>query len=126
MLISVAMLSGCSRNVDDVFSPDEVVTAYQDAQYEVFCDEIDSDYPLPYWCCVKVSQGDDYVLIYFFDNHEQAQTYSEENRYNILLYLFSVIYGDPSWWFVRCYGNTAVEYKNRNLMKPFFDLANNK
>ncbi len=103
---------------------EELVRAYEDAGFTFFHSE-DTDDVYDWDCYVKVWDGDenDYAFFYFFDSPEKAQARDKEREYNLLLYLFSVIYGDPSWLYTETLGSIEYEYSNSDLIKPFEELA---
>ena len=63
-----------------------------------------------------------YIFFYFFDTHEQANAYAKTREYNVLIWLFSAIYGDPSWLTTKVYNQIEIEYDQAYLYEPFEKL----
>ncbi|MBO5778559.1 MAG: hypothetical protein J6R82_03225 [Clostridia bacterium] len=106
-------------------SYDEIVAAYEAEGYEVWCKEItDGSYGIVYQIQASDSDGD-YINFYFFDTVEDAKEYEETVQFNGLVWIFTVIYGDPTWGTVQRYGTVVIEYEyqNRYLYKPFQELT---
>lgn len=116
---------GCNTTVktEKVVTCSNVIAAYKEAGYEVFHKESTTE-DWDWVCYVKATdlETDDYIFFYFFETHEEAVAYSEERQYNVLIWLFSVIYGDPSWLTTKVYNNIELEYDNGSLYEPFQDL----
>ncbi len=123
ILISVSSCSGKKVNAPTC---EELIAAYEDAGYNVFhSDNEYKDDGNDYNCYVKIWLEDeyDYVFYYFFDTSEAAEKMDSEREYNVLVYMFSVIYGDPSWLHTETYGSIEYEYENKDLLKPFNELV---
>ncbi len=98
-----------------------LIAAYEEAGYHVFhCETGDYDWD----CYVQIWKDDEYDAVYFhfFSTEEEAKAYDDEREYNILIYLFSVIYGDPQWLYTETCGNIEYEYTNEDLLEPFEKL----
>lgn len=124
MILCTALLlccMGCNAQVKDI-TCDDVIAAYEKAGYEVF--HKDSSYHENGVCYVRIDdpKSDDYIYFEFFKDAESAQSYAETRQWNVLLWLFSVIYSDPSWLTTKTYGNIEYEYDNSDLIKPFNEL----
>lgn len=104
---------------------DDIIEVYKEAGYEIFHKETtDQDYD---WnCYVKCTapDSDDYIFFYIFDTNEEAVNYADGRDWNILLYFFSELFGDPSWLKTKSYNNIAIEYDQKELYKPFESLLN--
>ncbi len=100
---------------------EQLIAAYKEAGYHVFHHE---DCEAPQVCYVKIWLEDEYDYIYFefFETAKDAEDYAATRQYNAVLYLFSVIYGDPSWLYTETCGNIEYEYCNKDLLKPFEEL----
>ncbi len=117
----LASFASCAPKNEVAPTCKELIDAYEDAGFHVFhCEEVNA----PKTCYVKVWADDeyDYAFFYFFDSAEDAEAWDDEREYNVLIYLFSVIYGDPHWLFTETYGNIEYEYCNDDLMQPFYRL----
>ena len=56
---------------------------------------------------------------------EIIAAYEDANHPGIL-WVFSVIFGDPSWRYCEAYGKIAVEYTEPKLFETFKDLMEGK
>ena len=120
--------SGCNtvRTVRKEITCEDVITVYQEAGYSVFHVETAgsvADYP---WVCyVRVDnvENDDYMYFHFFETHEEALAYHNETRYaSVGIFLFSIIYGKPTWATFKVYNNIEIEYDHSYMYKPFRKL----
>lgn len=116
-------LASCKSGETKDITPEEVISAYEEAGYEVWSQEED-DYPIEgeRYTVKATHENGDYIFFHFFDSVENAEAYAEEREYNILLWLFSAIYGDPSWLSTETHGNIEIEYDNKDLYEPFGEL----
>ncbi len=117
--------AGCNttRKTDKTITCEDVIAVYKQAGYEVFHKDTATQDGEEV-CYVKASDTatQDYIFFYFFETHEEAVAYSKDRQYNVLIWLFSVIYGDPSWLTTKVYNNIEIEYDNAALYKPFKEL----
>ncbi len=121
LLAVLLLLSGCGAVVRDV-TCGEIVAAYEEAGYEVFHQDpsgIDE-----YDCYIKVEDKEAGRSIYFhrFPTAIEAQSRADARQYNVLIWLFSVIYGDPLWVHTTTYGCYEIEYDSEELYEPFEKL----
>lgn len=125
MLCIISMLFvGCADQNKPIkkISCDEIADAYEAAGYEVFHNHqagFES-----YDCYVRATdtQSGDYIYILNFDSAQAAKEYAESRKFNVLLWLFTVIYGDPSWLHTTTYDHYEIEYDNASLYDPFAKL----
>ncbi len=123
LLLFCGTFAGCSQKSGRAVSCDEVIKAYEDAGYEVLHNSAeDGDYD--WQCYVRATDAEtgDYIFLYFFETPEQAESYGDTRQYHVLLWVFSVIYGDPSWLTTKVYQNIEIEYDRAELYKPFQKL----
>ncbi len=118
-------LSSCKNK--EVVAPtcEEVIAAYQEAGYHVSHRENKlKDDSSDEICYVQVWLDDPYESVYFnfFESTEAAEAMDDERQFNVVIYLFTVIYGDPSWLWSEAYGNIQYEYEDPDMIKPFEDL----
>ncbi len=124
MTLCAAMLltfSACSKKNDRMYTCDEIIKAYEDAGYTVWHDEnacgVDGK------CNFGVGHGKGNEFYFnVFDSAEAAEAYADENEWHVLKWLFSVIYGDPTWVTVNSYGNIVIEYEKKAEIKPFLEI----
>ena len=117
----LSLFSGCQEEARPV-SCEEVIAAYEAAGYDVS----HRDYPekeYGYLCEVTIEEEDgDSIRFHFHETNEEAEAEAEERRWNSVLWLFSVIYGDPTWLKTECYQNIEIEYDDDSLYEPFKEL----
>lgn len=101
----------------------DVIAAYEAAGYSVS----HRDYPekeYGYLCMVRISEEDgDSIEFHFHETAEEAEAEAKERQWNALLWLFSVIYSDPTWLETETYQNIEIEYDDDALYKPFDKLV---
>ncbi len=124
--ISIIGLSSCKKEKISAPTCDEVIEAYEKAGYHVshFKNEFKDD-SFDDICYVKVWLDDEYenVYFYFYESAEAAETFDREREYHVLIFLFTVIYGDPTWVWTKTYGNIEYEYEDPRMIKPFKELT---
>ena len=54
--------------------------------------------------------SDDAIYFHFFEIKEEAEEYSSEGKWNILLYLYSIIAAEQTWITTKTYNNIAIDY----------------
>ena len=117
----LAVFTGCADKSRPV-TCDEVIAAYEQAGYEVW----HRDYPdreYGYLCEVAIEEEDgDSIRFHFYETSEEAEAEAEQRQWNGLLWMFSVIYGEPTWLETESYRNIEIEYDDDALYKPFKKL----
>ena len=126
LLCTCLLFSGCNtvKKTDKAITCDDVVLAYQEAGYSVFHKEYEEPDEFGAACYLRIDDkdSDDYIYFEFFQTHEEAVEYSEKRQYNVAIWLFSVIYGEPTWVTTKVYNQIEYEYWNAELEKPFLEL----
>ena len=119
----LSLFAGCRKEEPRPVSCGEVIAAYEAAGYEVW----HRDYPekeYGYVCTVRIEEEDgDSIEFHFHETNEEAQAEAEERHWNGVLWLFSAIYGDPTWLKTECYQNIEIEYDGDDLYEPFKELT---
>ena len=112
---------------DTVIECADVIAAYEEAGYEIFHKDASAE-DFEWVCCVKATDADtqNSIYFYFFETHKAAVAYSETRQYNSLIWLFSVIYGNPSWMTTKVHNEIEIEYDDGDLYKPFKSLLEEK
>ena len=117
----LVVFTGCADKSRPV-TCDEVIAAYEQAGYEVW----HRDYPdreYGYLCEVAIEEEDgDSIRFHFYETSEEAEAEAEQRQWNGLLWMFSVIYGEPTWLETESYRNIEIEYDDDALYKPFKKL----
>jgi len=121
ILLILTLVAGCSSNDShNVISCAEVVTAYEEAGYEVWHNEYTEG---DFLCLVNAENADgDSIYFTFFDSADEAEQYVAETQWNILLWLYSLVNGDPIWVHTEAYDTIAIQYENADLYTPFQEL----
>ena len=118
----LSCISGCSGKTRPV-TCDEVIAAYEEAGYSVY----HRDYPekeYGYLCEVTIEEEDgDSIRFHFYETDDEAEAYAEERQWNWALWMFSVIYSDPTWLETETHYNIEIEYDDDALIEPFRKLV---
>ena len=119
-------LSSCDNDnmvSDKEITCEDIIQVYEGAGFEIFHKET-ADQEYDWECYVKCTapDSDDYIFFYIFETNEEAVSYAEERKGNFLIYLFSWIYGEPSWLKTKSYNNIEIEYDRNELYEPFKSL----
>ncbi len=117
---TVLAVTGCAQ-AQRAVTCEEVVAAYKDAGYEVFHNHSPQFGDM---LCYVTASGDNGAAIYieFYKTAEEAESRASQRQYNALIWLFSVIYGDPTWVHTTTYRNIELEYTDKALYEPFAKL----
>lgn len=122
LALVLPLFSGCKEKEQREISCEEVIAAYEEAGYTVYHRE-EPEKEFGYTCLVSISQEDgDAIYFHFYETNEEAEAYAEERQWNVLVWLFTWIYGDPSWLTTETYRNIEIEYDDKELYKPFKEL----
>lgn len=117
----VTIVAGC--NGDDshnVVSCADVISAYEVAGYEVWHNEYAEG---DFLCLVNAENADgDTIYFTFFESADEAEQYVEETQWNVLLWMYSLVNGDPIWVHTEAYDTIAIQYENVDLYAPFQEL----
>lgn len=115
-------LVSCKNGEIKEITPEQVAMAYEEAGYDVWHSEEDDSIEGERYTVKATHENGDYIFFHFFDSVENAEAYADSRQYNVVVWLFSVIYGDPSWLSTETYGNIEIEYDNKDLYEPFEEL----
>ncbi len=120
-------LTACKKEEATPPTCEELIAAYEQAGYHVSHHENEyKDESTDEICYVKVWLEDVYECVYFYFYETAETAESLELNYNIFVYMFSIIYGDPTWVWTDTYGNIGYEYEDGNMLKPFKELIKEK
>ncbi len=125
LLISILLISLSSCHTKNASAPtcDEVIAAYKAAGYNVSHHENNyKDESTDEICYIQIWQDDIYESAYFYFYESAEIAKDAKLEYNIVIYMFSIIYGDPTWVWTKTYGNIEYEYEDPRMIKPFNDL----
>ena len=120
-LLILAMAAGCNSNDShNVISCADVISAYEEAGYEVWHNEYTEG---DFLCLVNAESADgDTIYFTFFDSADEAQLYEKDVQWNVLLWLYSLVNGDAVWVYTETYDTIVIQYENADTYAPFKDL----
>ncbi len=120
IILCMLLLSGCTPEVRDL-TCEEIIAAYKEAGYEVSHHHPAELGDIICYIAVENEDGDD---IYFdrYATATEAQAVAESRQFHVLIWLFTVIYGDPTWVHTTSYGCYEIEYTDRELYDVFEEL----
>ncbi len=120
--LTALLLAGCTSAESKDISCYEIAEAYEAKGYDVFHNHDAGFENNPCYVKAEDTETGDHIFFYYFDTPEAAEAKYGERQYNVLVWLFSVIYGDPTWVYTELYGNYEIEYTSKELYKPFNEL----
>ncbi len=118
---SVLAVTGCAREQRAV-TCEQVVAAYEKEGYEVFHNHSSQTGGIICYVSATDDNGED-IFFEFYETDGQAQAKADGRQYNALIWVFSVIYGDPMWVHTTTYRNIEIEYTDKELYEPFAKLV---
>lgn len=122
--------SGCTPSEKVEITCYEIAQAYTDAGFYV--DHYHEDKDDGSYCHINVQDAErlladtDVIYFCFFESEESAKAYTKDNKWNIALYLFGVLFGEFRWCRSKTYDNISYQYFARKMVKPFNDLIKSK
>ncbi len=120
-ICAVLSLGACAAKEQPEITCDEVAAAYEAAGYSVFHNHAPEIGNMV--CYLEIHNDDDaQILFHFYETAEEAE--AEQLDWNVLLWLYSVIYGDPTWVHTETYRNIEIEYTDKSLYTVFEKLIN--
>ena len=126
LLLILLLLSGCSATRTDI-TREEVVAAYEAAGYSVWSDTYDEKLDHGEIAYVQANHPDgDYIYFCFFETEADAKAYKQEYYHPVMMGLFSVIFGDPSWQRWEVHGCIVAEYDEPEFYEIFDKLLKSK
>lgn len=124
-LTFLLLLTGCSRRKD--ITCQEIVAAYEAAGYSVSTERYDERLEYGRVGYIQANHPDGgYIYFSIFGTEEEAQAYIKQFYHPVMMGLFSVIYGDPSWPRWEAHGCIVVEYDRPVFYHVFENLMNSK
>ncbi len=116
-------LPACSSQQQRQVSCEEVVAAYKAAGCAVFHKHPADLMNIVCYIEVEADAGKR-ISFEFFETEKEAEEYASERQYNAVIWLFSVIYGEPTWVHTTTYRNIEIEYTDKSLYEIFDKLIN--
>ena len=123
LFLFLTLAVGCSvDDTRDAISCAEVVSAYEEAGYEVWHREYTAE-ERDYLCeVVAETEAGEAIYFTFYDSADKAEQHVKDSRWNGLLWAYSLVSGDPTWVYTEAYDTVAIQYENKDLYAPFRDL----
>lgn len=122
IVLFILGLPGCTPDRTDI-TREEIVSAYQEAGYSVWTDVYDEKLDYGEIAYVQANHpSGDYIYFSFFETEQAAKAYKEEFYHPVMIGLFSVIFGDPSWPRWEVHGNIVVEFDEPEFYEVFEKL----
>lgn len=113
---------GCRKNYASITRQD-IIEVYEAAGYSVSSRVYDSKLDSGQIAYVQADHSDgNYIYFAIFETEEEAKAYKNEYYHPVMMGLFSVIYGQPSWQHWEVYGCIVVQYDEPDFFEPFRDL----
>ena len=126
LLLIVLLLHGCSSYRTDI-TREEIVAAYEAAGYSVWTDTYDEKLDHGEIAYVQANHPDgDYIYFSIFETNEEAEAYKSEFYHPVMMGLFAVIFGDPSWPHWEVYGCIVAQYDDPAFFEVFEELTKAK
>lgn len=123
LLVLTVLLVSCAPRYRTDITREEIVAAYEEAGYSVWTDVYDEKLDYGEIAYVQANHPDgDYIFFSIFETEEDAQNYKRQFHHPIMMGLFSVIFGDPSWQRWKVYGCIVVQYDEPAFFEPFEEL----
>ena len=125
----VLPLTACARSKPKEISCEEIIAAYEKAGYTVLYHghENDESYnDLGQYCAFEIrdpDNEDNYMYVHRYFNEEDAKAASKESRWNVVLWLFSGIFGEWRWLQTGCYGDLTYETFDPKIVLPLQNLT---
>ena len=123
----ILLLNGCASSHKDI-TREEIVHAYQEADYEVWFRDYDEPMEYGQIGYIRADHPDgDYIYFSVFETEDQAKDYEQEYYHPIAMGLFLSIYAGeihiPKWDVYGCY---VAQYKNPAYFDVFQELIKSK
>ena len=129
LLLSLCIsFASCSKSDPNEVSCEDIISAYEDAGYNVFHNHDDPVYyELNQSCYIKVTDPEDpennYLYITRYFTEEDAKVAAEEREFNPILWAFFGIFGEWRWLHTGRYGDLTYETFDRKMISPLKELV---
>ena len=129
LLLSLCFsFAACGTSEVKEISCEDIIKAYEDAGYTVLYHghENDTVYnDLGQYCAFEIrdpKDDDNYMYVHRYFNEEDAKEASEEEKSNLILWLFFGIYGEWRWLHTGYYGDLTYSTFDKKMIKPLKEL----
>ncbi len=112
----------CRSVSEEDLTPDQVMEAYEDSGYTTkLLDHTDEsgreEWDFDYQFYVESEDGHQ-LNFYFYRDVSSAENARKRYSGNLLTFLFSCIYGSPTWPRARRWGKTVASYEDLEMIRP--------
>lgn len=123
ILLLICLLLGSCASRSTNITREDIVEAYEAAGYSVSSRAYDEklDYGQIGYVQADHPNGD-YIYFSIFETAEEAAAYKKELYHPVMMGLFSVIFGEPSWQRWKVYGCIVAQYDEPDFLNPFINL----
>ena len=112
---------GCASKSGKEITAEEIIKAYEDAGCEVGIIDHTDDPEIGYYG-IAAEKGEEFIYIHIYDTKEQAEAETKEHKWNIVLWIYSLPFGEYRWLKSKTYQNIHYEYLDREMAKPLKEL----
>lgn len=112
---------GCAPKSGKEITAEEIIKAYEDAGCEVEISDHTDDPEIGYYSIVA-TKGEEFIYIHIYDSDEKAEAETKERKWNIVLWIYALPFGEYRWLKSKTYENIHYEYFNREMAKPLKEL----
>ena len=127
MSFNLLSLTSCNQTTTNIeISCFEIEKAYLEEGYYVFHREHSDEYDSCYMIMKKNKDVEEAIYFNIYNTVEEAQKIQKEEKWNALLWLYGMLYGEVRWKKSKCYNNIQYDYFDASLVKPFKSLIESK
>ncbi len=130
IICTVFGFSGCTTSEKVELTCDEIAQAYTDAGFYVKHYHEESEDGS--YCHINIQDAEelledtDVIYFTFFESEDEAKAFTKDNKWNLILYIFGVMFGEFRWLKSKTYGDISYQYWGKQMIKPFNDLVKSK
>lgn len=126
LLLFVLFLTSCGKTQTREISCEEIIAAYKQAGYYVthgvHQDEADGSQLCYIRADLSEESNSDYIYFINCFTEEQAADAAETDKYNLFIWFYATLCGEPRWLKTGTYGKIEYSYYNPELFEPFYEL----
>ena len=122
LVVFTLFFVGCAPKSGKGITAEEIIKAYEDAGCEVSISDHTDDPEIGYYA-IAAEKGEEFIYIHIYDTKEQAEAETKERKWHIVLWIFSLPFGEYRWLKSKTYQNIHYEYFDREMAKPLKELT---
>lgn len=112
---------GCAPKSGREITAEEIIKAYEDAGCIVHQTDHTDDPEIGYYG-IEATKGEEFIYIHIYETKEQAEAATKGFKWNIVLWIYSLPFGEYRWLKSKTYENIHYEYFSREMAKPLQEL----